>query len=379
MKQFDITISGGGLIGHALALALSKTTGSIALIEPNNKPIAETRTLGLTISSERFFKQQGIWSRLAPETQPLKSIHISNKGYFGATRLIASEFGLDAFGYMIPMHRLQTTLQSQSLNNLTVFCPNTLTSFSNNDQGLQINLDTESFQTKLLVAADGQQSLIRKLHHIPTRSYDYQQIALVSNVCFSQPHHHRVYERFTDNGLIAILPNTSTRCAMVWMMKQPVFNALKTSKPHELISKIQAEFGYRLGAIKTLDPPHHFPLQLTQAKRCIAPRTVLIGNAAQTLHPVGAQGFNLGLRDVNELAHQITQATSLDDPALLTHYEQRRQRDRNRTIAFTDQLIRLFSNRFFPLSQLCQLGLLGFDLLPHLQKTLVKQMNHETV
>jgi 2-octaprenyl-6-methoxyphenol hydroxylase len=225
------------------------------------------------------------------------------------------------------------------------------------------------FDTKLVVAADGVQSAVRSAFGVEAESRDYEQTAVITTVLPQRFHDHVAYERFTGSGPLALLPLEGGRCTLVLTLNRATAEAAMAWSDQEFLAEVQRRFGFRLGRFLKVGRRVQYPLSLTRAARTSAERCVIVGNAAQGLHPVAGMGFNLGLRDVASLAELI--AERRDEPSfdagaasLLAEYDAWRAADRGGVIAFTDGLVRMFANPSSVVQRLRNVGLLAFDLLP---------------
>jgi 2-octaprenyl-6-methoxyphenol hydroxylase len=374
--QHEIVIVGGGPVGATLALALAQGGRPALLLESRDEPSRtdDPRTLALSAGSRLILERIGVWHDIASLT-PIDTIHVSQRGGFGRALLTAAEAGLPALGYVAPYASLQKAL-SQALEAspmVSVLASTQATSLEADDQGIEIGLGESGagVQSKLAVIADGGSSLAG-LAEVEVR--DYGQSALVSNVIASKPHRNIAFERFTPEGPLALLPHGSAY-ALVWTMAPTAAEELCGADEREFLGRLQEAFGQRAGAFLKAGPRAVFALRLRVAKRPATGRTVLLGNAAQALHPVAGQGLNLGLRDAWELAECIHADDG--DPGrveLRDAYARTRRRDRAGGILLTDALVRVFSNDLFPLRWLRGCGLTFLDCLPPAKRAFMRQM-----
>ena len=381
--SFDVAIVGGGMVGATLAAALAPLNLSVALIEaiPHNaaaQPSFDERTTALSNGSRRILETLGAWSALASVATPIRKIHISDQGRFGFARIDAAEQGLTAMGYVVPNRALGNALWSRlqpptgGSARLTVFCPAEVTKVTATAQSVAIEItqaqQKTSIEAKLIVAADGAKSAVRGAFGIEAQVRDYEQTAVITTLLPQRLHDNVAYERFTPSGPLALLPLDGGRCTLVLTLTKDAAQAALGWSDQEFLAEVQRRFGFRLGRFLKVGQRVPYPLFLTQAARTSAERCVIIGNAAQGLHPVAGMGFNLGLRDVASLAELIAErAAGGGDPGgpeLLTEYDAWRAADRGGVIAFTDGLVRMFSNPLSSVSRIRNLGLLAFDLLP---------------
>lgn len=377
----DIAIVGGGLVGASLALGLAGSGRSIALIEaaaaPAGEPSWDERCIALNHASHRIFEALGVWAELAPLAAPIRSTHISERGRFGVARFTAAEAGLAALGYNLPVRALGEILMRRAARQADVqtWCPARVEALTSREDGQRLTLeDGRTLDARLVVAADGAGSAVRRLLGVDAEQRDYAQSAIVTAVRVTRPSDGCAYERFTPEGPIALLPKPGDACSLVWTTPTEQVAGRLALDDAAFLALAQEAFGERLGHFTALGRRQAWPLTRVMSERLSAPRVLFIGNAAQSLHPVAAQGFNLGLRDVAALAELLAAASGdPGDPALLAHYADQRARDRARVADFTDQLVRLFSNRIPGLRSLRHLGLLAMDLAPPLKQAVMWQ------
>jgi len=384
----DVAIVGGGLVGASLALALANTPLKLALIEaaapPVSVPAWDERCIALNDASRRIFAALNIWDELATQAAPITATHISERGRFGVARFNAAEAKLDALGHNTPLRALGALLlaRAQAQANLQWFCPARVQGITLASNGAQLTLDSDArINAKLVVAADGASSALRALLGLGAEVRDYQQSAVVTAVRVQRDPNGVAYERFTPMGPFAVLPKPRLLddsaeghpCSLIWTLPTARAEALHGVPETDFIAEAQQVFGERLGRFLAIGRRIAYPLYRTVSETLTAPRVVFCGNAAQSLHPVAAQGFNLGLRDVHCLAARLSQATDPGAAALLADYAASRADDRRHTADFTDQLVRLFSNRLPVVSSLRHLGLLAMDLVPSAKDAVLRQ------
>ena len=245
-------------------------------------------------------------------------------------------------------------------------------------QSASITLDNgETLEARLLVAADGSRSAVATSCGVQWQSQDYQQVAVIANVSSQQPHQGRAFERFTEHGPLALLPMSSGRSSLVWCHPLAEKARIDGWSDKQFLEQLQQAFGWRLGRFTQVGQRHSYPLQLQASSQHVSHRLALVGNAAQTLHPIAGQGFNLGLRDVMSLAETVAAAWRAGEDvggyATLQQYQQRRQPDARATIGITDTLVRLFANRYTPLVAGRNLGLMAMDSLPLVRNLLAER------
>lgn len=384
---YDVIIVGGGLVGASLAAALRTTALRIAVIEAapwftNSRPPSyDDRIIALNYASHRIFSGIGMWNHIAPEATAIKHIHVSDQGHFGFTHLYSKELGLPALGYVVSARHLgQTLRETLAPSSVEIFAPAQLLQITDDDKlvEVQISLDNqlETLQTRLLVAADGENSKVRQQLGITTRQTDYGQTAVIANVTLECSHKNTAYERFTQFGPLALLPRPGNDCSLVWTCSG--VDDVMGLDEQSFLNALQSKFGWRLGKFLQVGQRHAYPLRLIRTQQHTRPRVVIIGNAAHCLHPVAGQGLNLGLRDVASLAEAIVESWLAGDDvggeAVLQRYVAWQQPEQERVIAITDTLVKVFSNAFPPLVVARNFGLLVSEAVPSLKKQFLRQM-----
>ena len=383
--EVDVAIVGGGMVGASLAAALAGIGRRLLLIESipfggAGQPSFDERTTALGNASRRIFEGLGVWTGIAPEAAAIRSIHVSDAGRFGFARLNAAEQGIDAFGYVVANRCIGAALWRglSAAPELSLQVPARVEDLIVTSECVRFTVvhgsgPAVAVRTRLLVAADGAHSQVRAASGIAADVVDYQQVAVVANVAIDRPHEGRAFERFTPCGPLAVLPRHDGAVAVIWACRPEQARELLALDERSYLSQLQARFGWRTGRFVRAGHRSSYPLKLTRAMAGTAARTVLIGNAAQSLHPVAGQGFNLGLRDAAMLAEVIA-ATGGDvgAPAVLRQFIEWRRRDRRGVVGFTDGLIRLFGDSRPGAALLRNLGLLVFDLAPPAKDALAR-------
>ena len=379
MGNYDIVIAGGGMIGTSLALALVPLGLRVAVVEAiarkeDQQPSFDDRSTALSRSTQRMFEAMGLWDAVVAASTPIAGIHVSDKGRFGFSHIDAEEQGVEALGYVVINRVLGEVLQSNLLaaKNVDVFCPARIESIELGPEQAAATLSSDdgeqTLTCKLLVAADGVNSAVREMMGISVQQREYGQRAVIGNLLPEKKLEHRAFERFTPQGPLAILPIAEDRAGFVWTVAEHDAERVMALDDDAFLAEIQEEFGYRLGKFSRVGTRASYPLILSKAVRLTATRSVLIGNSAHGLHPVSAQGFNLGMRDVAALCDCIADASSDDvDPgnaSLLERYAEWRRSDQKKLVHFTDNLVRLFGSSRPGLRTLRNIGMIGFDLIP---------------
>jgi 2-octaprenyl-6-methoxyphenol hydroxylase len=382
--EVDVAVVGGGMVGASLAAALIGTGVRLLLVEAvpfgaNAQPSFDERSTALGNASRRIFEGLGVWETLAREAAPIRAIHVSDAGRFGSARLVAEEQGVEALGYVIPNRCIGAALWGRLAGaaELQLRVPGQVEHVAIEAGGVRFEVATaagpEAVTARLVVAADGAHSQIRSAAGIEAAVEDYEQVAVVANVACDTPQRGIAYERFTSSGPLAVLPLADGTLSVIWACRRDDAPRVLALDDASWLGELQARFGWRAGRFVRAGRRASYPLRLTRAASPVATRTVLIGNAAQALHPVAGQGFNLGLRDAAMLAEVIAGgAGDAGAPALLEQFAAWRARDRSGVTRFTDGLVRLFGDERFGVGLLRNLGLLLFDLTPPAKSALAR-------
>ena len=380
----DLLIVGGGLAVNCLALALKNTSLRIAIIEANTREQlqdspAGDRALALASGTVMMLEKLDSWQGISHAATPIKHIHVSDRGHFGKTRLSAQKEHVDALGYVISARDLETYVADQVLKaGIELISPARVTGLMSGDKEICVSLkqgnDALNLSARLLVGADGGLSSVRQLLNIGQHTTEYGQTAIVTTVQSSLPHKNTAYERFTASGPLALLPIARNQCAVVWTRSTEDANALMLGSEVDFLAELQQCFGFKLGELSLSAPRRAFPLSLIRAETMVTGRALIIGNAAHQLHPVAGQGFNLGLRDVVQLAERLIKQSDINndigDANFLNEYAISRKKDHDRTIGFTDAVVKIFSNKWLALALARNVGLTLLDHIP-VAKTLL--------
>jgi 2-octaprenyl-6-methoxyphenol hydroxylase len=411
-SEVDVAIVGGGLVGASLAAALSGLPLKVALIEaaapPRSEPAWDERCIALNDTSQRIFARLGLWPELAADAAAIVATHISERGRFGTARFAAQDAGVEALGYNVPLRSIGAALWQRLQQSATqLHCPAQVESLTIDSSAATLHIAPAAagaqgsapkrqpatldpaaaparsslaataaprrIRARLVVAADGASSAVRGQLGIAAQTRDYGQHAIVSAVRTSRPHHGVAYERFTPDGPLALIPKPDDASSLVWTVPAARVAELLALADDAYLALAAETFGTRLGRFLQLGRRWSYPLARVVTAEPVAQRVVFVGNAAQSLHPVAAQGFNLGLRDVNALAELLGAGGDPGDPGRLAAYAGRRARDRQRISTTTDLMVRSFSNRIPGLAQLRHWGLVAVDLLPGLREAVMDQ------
>jgi 2-octaprenyl-6-methoxyphenol hydroxylase len=380
MPDYDVLIVGGGPVGAATALALRGANLAVGLLEARAPQAAglDPRPIALSHGSCLILQRLGVWDALQPAT-PIERIHVSQRGGFGRAELDAGQVGLPALGYVVDYGRLAVALAHalEAHKDCRVIRAQAGT-LEPGMESAKVKFDAghgqEQASARLVAVADG-----GTLAATSARRRDYHQSVVTTRVACEMPHHNVAYERFTPQGPLALLPMNDL-FALVWTTTPEHAQELCELPEAAFLERLQTAFGRRLGAFHQAGGRSRYPLALSVANGMAQSRVVAVGNAAQTLHPVAGQGLNLGLRDAWELAAMVRAGdrVGIGAPEQLERYRARRRLDRGGGIAFTDALVRLFSNDIAPLGLARGLGLAALGAIPPLRNFVVRRMTFGT-
>jgi len=387
------------MVGVSLALRLSHELPScvrITLVEsfplpqdtghPTYHPAFDARSTALSFSSRVIYEQMGLWPTLAQWVCPIATVHVSNRGRFGSTLLSAQDYDWDALGYVVEnawlgralLHALRDQERVELVNPAKVVAANP----AEGSVVLTIEgAEEDSMTADLLVVADGADSTLRKALGVSTSEKPYGQSALIANIGLGKNHDGCAFERFTDEGPLALLPlvgvpDARDRSALVWTLPPERAQQLLACSESEFLSALQNRFGYRLGRLQRTGERFQYPLTLLEAHEQVRQGVVVMGNAAHALHPVAGQGFNLALRDVAQLSvcigEAIAQQRSPGELSVLKHYQELQADDQRKTIQFSDKVPGLFMHPDPILSVARDLALSGLDISPPLKQAFVR-------
>ncbi|MFN2333441.1 MAG: FAD-dependent monooxygenase [Wenzhouxiangellaceae bacterium] len=380
--RHDIVIAGGGMAGASLAVGLARAGFDVAVIEAvardaDHQPSYDDRTLVLNRASLNILQRLGI---LTPSLQrrPIRNIEITRAGGFGHVRLRAAEHSVDHFGAVAVARELGNRLLEclREANRMTEYCPQRLETFYHEQDHVIIRLGSgRQLQARLLVAADGTGSNVREAAGIVSTLHDYRQSAMIFNVLAQPPSADTAFERFTPRGPLALLPQPEGRYGVVWIDASDAIEQAMAWPDDELLAQLSRRAPAGFHGFEHAGRRARYPLKLLRTEVPVGQRVVAIGNAANTVHPVSAQGFNLGLRDVAGLIEVLDpQSARVDDPGApdrLARYLQARRDDQAATVRYTDTLARVFTNPGALFRVGAAVGLTAHALLPGLERQLV--------
>lgn len=381
-RRVDVAIIGGGLVGASLGCALAGLIEqhglSVAVVEAaaltsgglaqDWQPSFDARASAIALGSAQHFTSLGLWGAMAEQATAIRCIHVSERGRLGAARLRAEELDQQAMGYVIPnawmgrvLHRRLAELP------LDWHCPARVEGIQPVAAGHRLTLsDGSCLEAGLTVLADGGRSGLKEKLGIQSRERAYDQVALIASVEVSRPHEGIAYERFTNEGPIALLPMRGQTMELVWTHEEGSERSRLALSDGDFLDQLQTAFGDRAGRFRRVGKRHAYPLSLITAAETVRPGLAVLGNAAHALHPVAGQGFNLALRGVMDLVAALTEALETGEPlgslTSLQAFESRRDDDLQGVIRFSDGLIRLFGIDHALLSHVRAAGLVGLNL-----------------
>ena len=378
----DVLIVGGGLVGASLAIALDRLGLKVGMVEATPAGVMpavfDQRNLSFAGATVNALTALGVMDKLRAPTGRIQRIHVSRQGDFGRVLLEASEYGHEAFGQVVVARDFGEALEARltELTGLVRYRPAQFIGLGAEAAGLRrVRIrDAEGeheISTRLLVAADGTRSAVRGELGIAAEEHDYRQTLFVARMRASRAPDGSAYERFGEHGPTAVLPRGDRHFGVVHGVNRELADEVAALDDAGWMDRIQQAFGWRVGRFLSTGPRSAYPIVKVVASRTTASRAVLLGNAAQTIHPIGAQGFNLGLRDALTLAELIEHADDPGADAVLQTYAARRAEDRQNTLAFSDGLARITGNPASLLRPLRSLGLLAADRSTALQSMLV--------
>ena len=389
--DYDLIIIGGGLVGASLALALSKTDLSCAVVEAvafetDDQTSYDARIIALSHGSKCIFQTMELWLQIEKiEATAIKTIHVSDRGHGGFSRIKHGDHDVAALGYVVPArvlgHVLLTAVKQQPA--ISRYIPRQVESIKVDSPGVELVLDDNTrLSARLAVIADGGRSRLRGLAGIASSLHDYKQTAVLSNVTSEFSHQGCAYERFTNSGPLALLPRQHDLNSVVWTTRSTQADSVLALSDDDFLAGLQQRFGDRLGRLSKPSQRHSYPLNWVKVPNPVQPRVVVVGNAAHTTHPIAGQGFNLGLRDVVTLAEVLHQADlnqqDIGSLAVLNRYKQWRQNDVRFVSRFTDGLVKLFSTDFPAAVMVRNLGLSLMDISPGIKHHLAESlMGHQ--
>ncbi|HSI24732.1 MAG TPA: FAD-dependent monooxygenase [Methylotenera sp.] len=377
----NVVIVGGGPVGSVLALALQQQQVPFTMLEARAKGAShlDTRALALSYGGKLILEKLGVWDAVSARATAINTIHISQRGGLGRTKLNAAEHGLPSLGYVLPYGALMQALDAVLDASSIIYEAEATEIKSTQDISSVIFKHANivlTLKTSLTVVADGGRSL-GEIEGLKKETKEYGHDALVTKVRAELPHNHVAYERFTPTGPMALLPNGEVGFSLVWTGLQANIHGLLALDDESFLAQLHQAFGDRVGKFLSVENRMSFPLKLSTLKPSVAPHLAVIGNAAQTMHPVAGQGFNVGMRDAWALAGLIINAaqSELGGADMLANYTQLRSRDTRGGILFTDLLVNMFNNDLIGLQAMRGAGLGLLELIKPAKSLLVSKMS----
>ncbi|MGY3263941.1 2-octaprenyl-6-methoxyphenyl hydroxylase [Lysobacter sp. HA35] len=386
LRTHDLVIVGGGLVGASLALALEPLGLDVALVDATPAgempAVFDERSLSFAEATVNALDALGVMPKLRAAGGPIRRIVVTRQGDFGQARLDAERYGRTAFGQVVVArdfgHALEARLET--VRGLTRYRPARLVATSLDGAMRRVTLQgsdgTVELAAPLVVGSDGTASALRAALGIDTTETDYGHALFVARLRTERAPDGTAYERLTDDGPTALLPRADRHYGLVHGVAHDEADAVEALDDDAFLARLQSRLGWRHGRLLSCGARSRYAARRVIANATVAPRAVLIGNAAQTIHPLGAQGFNLGLRDALTLAEAVGAALrdgrdSIADDVMLHRYAERRVEDRRRTLAFSDRLLRIGTARGALMRPLRSLALLSLDHPSWLQAWLV--------
>ena len=380
----NITIVGAGPVGLVAGALMAELNYSVNIIEANHKDfvLKDSKALALSNSTVFILKKLDIWKDLLKKATPINEIHVSQKNTFGRTLFEANDYEEDALGYIVSYADLIKLLKNkiEGFKNVHIFFNTKLENVKNFKDSKNILIKNDGKEKELpfnlLVLADGGKARIAGID-LTREEKDINHIALVSSLKINKPHYGRAYERFTKNGPIALLPNTSNTFTLVWTGPKKYIDEIAKLNNDSLLKILQENFGKRAGEFVDINEKSFFVLKSSILKNISTPNVVAIGNASQIIHPVAGQGLNIGMRDALELAKFVK--TYFDDSFSknISHdFNRIRKSQSSDIINITDQLSSIFLNNIIGFNNLRGLSLSALDAIPPLKRKFVRKMSY---
>lgn len=385
MNDIELLIAGGGLNGLVLGIACSGAGLPCAVVDRQDPAVMldatfDGRSSAIAYGSQQVLDALGVWAAIVAEAEPILEIRVADDNAPLFLHYDHRELGSDApLGWIVENRVLRHALieHARSLPNLTLLAPLEVRGVETSAAAATAVLsDERRIPVRLVAAADGAHSPLRRAAGIRTVEWRYRQTAIVTTVRHERSHAGIAVEHFLPAGPFAILPMTGNRSSIVWTEQEPLAARILALPEQDFAAELSARFGDFLGAVEQIAPRWSYPVGLMLAERYVDRRLALVGEAAHLIHPIAGQGLNLGIRDVAALAELIidTRRLGLDigEDALLRRYQQWRRSDAILLAAVTDSLNRLFSNSFTPLRMIRDLGLATVNRFPPIKRFLMR-------
>lgn len=382
IHEQPVIVVGGGPVGLVTAIALQQQGLPVSVIEAKKQGAShqDKRALALSYGSRNILEKLGVWDAIEAKSTAINTIHVSQRGSLGRTKLVAAEHDLPALGYVVAYGALMQALDAV-IDDKNIIDEAPVNAVRQNAEKAEIDFTSTgeevSLTSSLVVIAEGGRSLA-DIPGVQREAKAYGHDALVSKVSCERPHNNIAYERFTNTGPMALLPNGSRDFSLVWTGEKSSVDRLLALDDPTFLDELHAAFGDRVGRFLTVQKRLSFPLLKSQLTSNSTPHVAVIGNSAQTMHPVAGQGFNVGLRDAAALVKQITVSLPEEwgSPLMLETYSATRKRDTKGGLLFTDFLVSTFSNDVIGLSGLRSTGLGLLDVIKPAKDLLVGKMSY---
>lgn len=391
--SFDIVIAGGSFVGLTLARALSVSSrGGLSIAVIDQVPLEalkdkgfDGRSSALSAASTRMLKVLGVWDTVSDIAQPIVDVDITDSSLEARERPVFLHFDNalndgEPASHMVENMALRQAMARVAEDDLNIqfIAPDKVLGFRTHELGVEVDLERwGTIQAKLLVAADGRESDLRKQAGIKTVGWSYEQMGLVATIGHEKPHGGRAIQHFLPSGPFAILPLTDNRSSLVWTEESDVAKRIVALDDAGFLEHVGKRFGDHLGALSLAGPRGAFPLKIQIARAFRAERLVLVGDAAHGIHPLAGQGLNIGLRDVAALTEALVEGVrvglDVGSEALLARYEQWRRFDVASSAFAMDGINRLFSNDAAPVRAVRDFGLKLVDQAPMLKQFFVQE------
>lgn len=389
-QEFDVIIAGGAMTGATLALMLDRAFSgalSIAVVEPyevdSQHPGFDSRSIALSYGTAQILQRFDLWPDVAKMATAITHISVTDRGHAGMTDISAAQEKLDALGYVVELADIGQLYQRLIAESpaITWLCPERIARVERSQENVCVELQNDhTIKAKLLVAADGALSECSQQLGLALDEHDFNQVALIANVGLTQRHLGRAFERFTTSGPLALLPMSDDRMSVVWCVEPEQAQRLLQLTESDFLQQLQEQFGWRLGKFDKVGQRVSYPLIMRSRQQTISHRFAVVGNAAQTLHPIAGQGFNLGIRDAVSLVESLLNSALVNECLSdigaysgLCHYQGRRHADRQQTMLMTSALVHLFSNQWLPTKLGRNVGLMISDTIPRIKQPLIRR------
>jgi 2-octaprenyl-6-methoxyphenol hydroxylase len=385
IDDVELLVAGGGLNGLLLGIACADAGLQVAVIDRQDAATMldekfDGRTSAIAYGSKLVLDGVGLWKAIEDEAEPIREIRVADDDSPLFLHYDHRDLGSDApLGYIVENRVLRRALldRARELPRLQLLTPRVVGGVTADDGATIATLgDGAQLRARLVAAADGRESPLRRAAGIRTVEWRYKQTGIVVTVAHELPHAGIAIEHFLPAGPFAILPMTGNRSSIVWTEDAALAPHIVALPDAEFTAELAARFGGFLGAIEPVGPRWAYPLSLMQAERYIDRRLALVGEAAHVIHPIAGQGLNVGIRDIAALAEAVIDARRLGldigDESVLERYQRWRRLDAVLLAGVTDGLNRLFSNTIAPVKLARDLGLAAVNRLPPLKRLLMQ-------